>query len=737
MNAVARWCFQRRYLVLAMWVVALVALSVLGSAAKPRYDSSFSVPGSDSAQALSLLQQSLPAQAGEQDTLVWHTSTGSIRDAAVARKMAGVLATIATLPEVAAVLSPYAADRSAQISLDGTTAYAVVTFTDEANNLKAADVNKVIDTARAAGTGTLQVDMTGQATDQANQPKLGPTVLVALVAAALVLFVAFGSLLGMLLPLIAAIFGLGTGLMAVGLLSHGMGVAALAPNLSVLIGLGVGIDYALFIVTRYRRGLTAGLDPAEASAAALNTSGRAVLFAGATVCVALLGMLVLGIGYLNGVAVAAALVVLFTVATATTLLPALFGIFGRRVLSRRQRRRLAETGPGNATATGFWLRWAGTVQARPRLLALVALVVMVTLALPVFSMRLGHAGDNTLPTSMTSRRGYDLLSQGFGAGFNGPLQVVAKLGSTSDSDALGKLVDAARRTEGVAAVTGPTLPPVTPGSSSRIALVTVYPASAPDARQTADVLHRLRDQVVPAATAGSGLEAHVGGAAAVFDDFATMLKDALPLFITVIVGLGALLLLVAFRSLAVPLTAAVMNLLGAGASFGVVVVIFQWGWGLSVMGLGDTGPVESFMPVLMLAVLFGLSMDYQVFLLSRTHEEWVHGRDNARAVRTGIAETGRVITAAAGIMLCVFLAFALGGQRVIAEFGLSLVAAVALDAFIIRSVLNPAVMFLLGRANWWLPRWLDRVLPHLSVEPPERAPEPEPAAPAAQAALLP
>jgi putative drug exporter of the RND superfamily len=713
MTSVARWCVRHRFLVLALWVVALVLLSIASSAAKPTYDNSFSVPGSDSAAAADLLARDFPTVAGEQDTLVWHSTAGPVRADAVRAPMSAALARIAGMPEVAAVLSPYTSGHSGQISADGRTAYAVVTFTDTAADLEADNVNNVIRTAQAAGSGTLRVAMTGQATDTANQPKLSTTVLVAVVAAAVVLFLAFGSLLAMLLPLLAAVFGLGCGLAVIGLLTHSMSVALVASSLSVLIGLGVGIDYALFIVTRFRRGLLAGRSVEDAAVTALATSGRAVLFAGATVCVALLGMLVLGLAYLNGVAIAAALVVLATVATATTLLPALFGIFGTRVLSRRQRRRLA-AGPVQAPSGGGWLRWAGLVQRHPAPLALAATAVLVLLAVPVASMRLGHADDGTLPTSMTSRQGYDLLSQGFGAGFNGPLQLVASLDRPGDVVALAKLADTLRHTPGVAAVSDPTTPADTLG------LVTVYPAGQPDSAATSDLLDRLRDSIIPAAERGTTMRVHIGGAAAVFDDFAGMLYDALPLFITVIVLLGCVLLLLAFRSLAVPLTAAVLNLLGAGASFGVVVAIFQWGWGLDAMGLGTTGPIESFQPVLMLAVLFGLSMDYQVFLLSRTHEEWLHTGDNARSVRAGIGDTGRVITAAAGIMLCVFLAFALGGQRQIAEFGIGLVAAVALDAFVIRSVLNPALMTLLGRANWWLPSWLERRLPHLSVEPPEQ-----------------
>jgi RND superfamily putative drug exporter len=729
MAALARWCFRHRFAVIVLWVVALAGLAAAGSAAKSSYNSSFSVPGSDSTKAVALLQKEFPAQSGDQDTVVWRAARGTVRVGGARQTMTSMLAKIARLPEVASVSSPYRPGGTLQISKDGRTAYALVNFYAQANALSTADINRVITAARAAGSPALDVEMTGQATDTANQPKLSSTVIVGIAGAAVILFIAFGSLLAMALPLLTALFGLGCAIMAIGLLSHGLSIAQLAPNLSILIGLGVGIDYALFIVTRHRRGLVRGLPPEQAAVTALNTSGRAVLFAGATVCVALLGMLVLGVGYLNGVAIAAALVILLMVASATTLLPALLGLLGLRVLSRRQRRKLAARGPEPAAATsGFWVRWARVIERHPGQLALVAAAIMIILAIPVGSLRLGHADDGTLPATMTSRQAYDMLAAGFGPGFNGPLQLVAQLRSPGDVAALGKLADAVRATPDVADVAAV---PARPGAA--VATLQVYPASAPDTAATTSLISHLRSAVIPAVESGTTMTVYVSGATAVFDDFASLLSSKLPLFIVVIIVLGLALLLLAFRGFGVPATTAVMNLLSAGASFGVVVAIFQWGWGLGAMGLGAVGPVESFLPVLTLSVLFGLSMDYQVFLVSRIHEEWVHTGDNRRAVRRGQAETGRVITAAAAIMICVFMAFALGGQRVIAEFGLSLVAAVTLDAFVIRSVLVPSLMHLLGRANWWLPVWLDKHLPHLSVEPAGEPGTPEPAPPVSSA----
>jgi putative drug exporter of the RND superfamily len=723
MTPVARWCYRHRFVVLSTWTLALIVLLIAGSAAKTSYNSSFVVPGTGSAKAIGLLQKLLPTASGDQDTVVWHVSQGTVQDAGVRQRMDATLARIGKIPEVASVTSPYAPGGSGQVSKNGTTAYALVNFTMQANDLSAADVDKVISTAQSADSGSLSVQLTGEAIDTANAPKLSNTVIAAIVAAAIVLFLAFGSLLAMLLPLVTAIIGLGCGLMAVGLLSHALSVASLAPSLAVLVGLGVGIDYALFIVTRYRGRLLQGDAPEEATARALSTAGRAVLIAAATVCIALLGMLVLGMPYLNGVAIAAAIVVLVMVASAETLLPALFGILRLRVLSRRQRRRLEHQGAEPAEeaeeAGRFWLRWAGLVQGRPAVLGALSVAILVVLAIPVGALNIGHADDGTLPPSTTSRQAYDMLTSAFGPGFNGPLQVVADVRTPADTAAYARLTAAVRGTPDVASVTAASVT-----SAPGVGVIQVYPASAPDAKATTALLTDLRSQVIPAAQAGTSMQVYVGGTTAVYADFSSLMRSKLPWFIAAIVGLGFVLLLLAFRSLAVPAMSAVMNLLGAAASFGITIAIFQWGWGLQAIGLGAAAPIDSFLPVLMIAVLFGLSMDYQVFLISRIHEEWARTGDNRQAVRAGQARTGRVITAAAAVMACVFLAFALGGQRVIAEFGVSLICAVVLDALIIRSILVPAWMQLNGRANWWLPGWLDRRLPRLTVEPPHGPPAP-------------
>jgi RND superfamily putative drug exporter len=452
-----------------------------------------------------------------------------------------------------------------------------------------------------------------------------------------------------------------------------------------------------------------------------------VLFAGTTVCIALLGMLVLRIGYISGLGIAAAVTVLFTVAAATTLLPALLGFLGMRVLSRRERRRLAADGPRPDGTSGAWTRLAAFVQRHPAPLAAAAAAVMLVLAIPVLSLRLGSSDAANDPASTTTHQAYELLADGFGPGFNGSLQLVGTTTSPADVTAFGRLAATLATEPGIAAVSAPV-------AGHGASLISVIPATSPEAAATSTLISRLRDSVIPAAKGGTTLHVYVGGVTATNDDFAEVIAAKLLIFVGVILVLGFGLLMLAFRSLLIPAAAAVMNLLAAAASFGVLVAVFQYGWGLRLLNLGQAGPVESFLPVLMLAVLFGLSMDYEVFLVSRIREEWAATGDNHQAVRTGQATTGRVIIAAATIMILVFSAFILSGQQVIGEIGIGLAAAVLLDAFLLRTLLVPALMHLSGRANWWLPGWLDRILPHLSIEPatepparPGPAPVPVPA----------
>ncbi|MFJ6574202.1 MMPL family transporter [Streptomyces sp. NPDC091292] len=703
----ARWCYRHRLVVLVLWVGALFGLGVAGTSAGTDYANNLSLPDTDSTRAYDLMAKAFPERSGDTDTVVWRVSDGSVRDDAVRSRIEPALKEIAGMPGVGEVTDPYAAGPAgaAQISGNGRIAYAQVTFTEQANEVPKELVQDVVDTAQGAERAGLQVELGGQAITRIQEPPTGTAEIVGILAAAIVLFLAFGSLFAMMLPLVVAIFGVGTAMLATMLLSHTVNVPEVAPLLGSLIGLGVGIDYALFIVTRHRRGLLRGLEPEEAAVRALNTSGRAVLFAGGTVCIALAGMLVMNMRFLDGVVVATTLTVVLSVLAAVTLLPALLGVLGPRVLSRRQRRKLAVTGPVPEESNGLAARWSAYVQRRPRSVALGAVVVMAVLALPVLSLRLGATDQGNHQESTTTRQAYDLLAEGFGPGFNGPLQVVTDTGNSGNT---ADLMDRIRATEGVAQVAA--APP-----ANGVSVIQVVPTTSPQSVETDRLIDRLRDDVIPA----SGVEAHVGGVTAISKDFASVTSDRLPYFIAAIIGLGFVLLLIAFRSLVVPLTAAVMNLIAAAASFGVLVAIFQWGWGTELLGIGKEGPITAFLPVIMLSLLFGLSMDYQVFLVSRMHEEWVHTRDNARAVRVGLAETSRVINCAALIMICVFSAFVLSGDMEGAMAGIGLAAAVALDAFVLRTAMVPAVMHLLGRSNWWLPDWLEKRVPHLAVEAPE------------------
>ena len=718
MSALARWCYQHRFVVITAWIGLLIGLAVMSQAVKTSYDNSLTLEGTGSGSAQALLLRSASAQAGDSDQIVWQVSHGNVRDPAIEQRMSAMLARVSHVPEVASVASPYLPGGKVQISPDGRTAYATVTFTQAADNLNKTDINRVITVATAAREPGLAVELEGKAISNTEQAPVSSASAIGIGAAVVILLIAFGSLFAMALPIVTAVAGVGSGLMLMAPLSHLMSVSGIAPILGALIGLGVGVDYALFIVTRYRRGLQSGLDPKRSAVLALNTSGRAVLFAGGTVCIALLGLLTLGLGFLNGLAVPAAITVVCTVLAAVTLLPALFGVLGQRVLSRRQRRRLQADGPDRArSGSGMWARWSRTVARFPAVLAAVALAVMVVVSIPVLHLRLGASDSSNDPTSSHTYKAYEMLAEGFGPGSSGALLVVAQTQSAADRAALDRLGRALTHVPGVAAVqTGRAQ--TRPGAAPAVEVIQVIPTTAPEAQATSNLITQLRNTVIPRYTHGTTLRVYVGGLTATFDDLAAVTSAKLPWLLAAIVGFGFLLLVLAFRSLLIPAATAVMNLLAAAASFGVLTAFFEWGWGTSAFGLGRAGPIEGYMPEMVLAILFGLSMDYQVFLVSRMAEEWSHTRDNARSVLAGQTETARVITAAATIMIAVFIAFAFMGQRSVAEFGIGLAAAVALDAFVLRTVLVPAVMYLSGRANWWLPRWLDRRLPHLAVEPP-------------------
>ncbi|MGW3208586.1 MMPL family transporter [Streptomyces sp. NPDC001135] len=714
MADLARWCVRHRLTAVLLWLLAFGGVTAAAAVAGTAYSNDYEVPGTESGRAAQLIEDGFPGLGGDSDTVVWHTEAGTVRAADVEQTMTRTLDRIAALPGVASVTGPHGDHGAHRISADGHTAYATITFTQPADHIGASEARAVVRTAKAAQGDGLQVELGGSAIGLTASPREHTAEVVGVLVAAVVLFLAFGSLAASALPIATALVGVGTAYAGIGLLGHAMTVADFAPMLGMLIGLGVGIDYALFIVTRHRRGLKRGLSVTEAAVNAVATTGRAVVFAGATVCIALLGMLTLRLDFLDGVAVAASLTVVLTVAASVTLLPALLSYIGHRALSRRERSRLAEHGPGPELPTGLAARWSALVERRPKLLASLAAAVVALLALPTLSLHLGTSDQGNDPRASTTRKAYDLLADGFGPGVNGPLTLVTRVDGGADKLALDNLEDDLRATRGVASVT-----PVVHATGGTTAYLTVVPDSAPQSQDTSDLVDRLRTEVLPRAETGTSLDIQVGGVTAGYDDFADVIIGKLPLFVGAVIGLGCLLLLVAFRSLGIPLKAAVMNIAAVAAAFGIVVAVFQWGWGSELLGLGRAGPIEPFLPVIMVSVLFGLSMDYQVFLVSRMYEEWLETGDNRRAVRVGLAETSRVINSAAVIMISVFLAFVLSGDRVIAMFGIALASAVALDAFVLRTLLVPALMHLLGAANWWLPARLERLLPRISIEPPE------------------
>ena len=706
MKSLARFCVRRRWMVLGAWIVLFVGINIASFSIGSDYSNTFSFPGTNSVHALQLLQSNFKSNSGDVDHIVFDVTSGTLANHKSA--IDATLAKVAKMPEVAVVVSPFI--DSQQMSKNGKIAYATVNFFKQAQYLKKTDVQAVVNEGETLRSSSLQVNFGGGAFGNLTAPTGSPDEGIGLIATAVVLFLAFGSLFAMLLPLGVALFAIGIATGATTLLSHGLSIAQFAPILGSLIGLGVGIDYALFIVTRSRQNLKQGMSIEDSIITAIDTSGRAVLFAGATVCVALLGMLILGFSFLVGLGVAAALTVFITMMASLTLLPSLLAFQKMRVLSRKERRKLAGNGPEATIVQGGWQRWANFVGRRPRTLSAIAILAIAVLTIPLLSLHLGLSDQSSDPSGSTTRLAYDEIAQGFGAGFNGPLLLVGSINDHADQVAMQKLDSSIQGKPGIKSVS-----PVLFSPNGKVSLISVIATTSPQDLKTSQLISTLRDTYIPDAVATSHTEVFVGGQTALSNDFSNVLDGKIPLFIAVIVILGCLLLMVAFRSILIPLTAAVMNLLAMGASFGLVVAVFQWGWGGSIIGSG-TGPVESFLPIIMIAILFGLSMDYQVFLVSRMHEEWVNTGDNELAVTHGQANTGRVISAAALVMICVFLAFAVGGERIIAEFGIGLGGAVLLDAFFLRTILVPSLMHFFGKANWWMPKWLERIVPHFAVE---------------------
>jgi RND superfamily putative drug exporter len=697
--ALSRWCYRRRRLVVALWVVAFVVLNAVGGMIGDAYSDNFSGGKSDSIQAFDLLKERFPARAGDTADIVFEANEG-VNDPQVRATMESLFAEVGPgkVAHVVALDSPY--QEPGRTSPNGNIAYATVTFDKQSGDMPASTAQPLIDAAKRVNVPGLRVELSGPVVARALQPPMGSTEAVGLVAAIIILFIAFGSLLAMSLPIIAAIAGVGIGLVFVTLLSHFITVPSFAPYVALMIGLGVGIDYALFIVVRYRTGLHDGLDPENANVLALTTAGRAVLFAGCTVIISLLGMFIMGIDFIYGLSIGAVLAVLMTMLASVTLVPAIMGFAGTKLAAKDKKRK-------HHRETAAY-RWSREVQRHPVSMVLVSLGILLVLAIPMFSIRLGVADQGNDPASQTTRRAYDLLAEGFGPGSNGPILLASDLSGSTTADKVNQFAAGLRSDPDIKFVA-----PVQVNQAGNAAVIAVIPSGAPQDRSTETLVHRLRSEIQQA-----GLSTHVGSVTAVAIDAADHVGERLPWMVAAVIFLSFLLLLAVFRSVLVAIKAGIMNLLSIGAAYGVIVAIFQWGWLRNVVGIGRPGPIEFWVPMLLFTVLFGLSMDYEVFLLSRVREEYLVSGDNATAVADGLASTARVITAAAAIMIAVFMSFVLGDLRVLKLLGLGLAVAIFIDATLVRMVLVPSTMELLGRANWWIPRWLDRLVPRISVEAP-------------------
>jgi RND superfamily putative drug exporter len=696
----ARFSYHRRRFVVLGWVAFLVLAIVGGSALKGAWSTSGRLPGTDSQHAYDVLKAEFPGRAGDEGSFVFADISANPQG------VADFLQKATQVPGVTSVEDP------PQIAPDGRVATASFTLENTDAALRKTAVNQVKALA-APLKGHGDVSFASPWFDQEQMPS---SEGLGLLAAVIVLLVAFGSVVAMGLPILTALFGIGIGVSLISVLAKFMSTPEFTPQVATMIGLGVGIDYALFIVSRYRDALARLRPPEEAVVEALTTAGRAVLFAGCTVMISVLGMMLMGLNFLYGLAVGTSITVAVAVGAALTLLPALLGFCGYKVdkLSIHRKR------PAGSTRISGWTRWADFVQRHPWPIAVIGFVVLASASLPVFGLRLGSADAGNNPKGTTTKTAYDTTAAGFGAGANGPMLIVAdtKDQSKVSTSGLAAVAAALRTTPGVVMVSD-----FHASQSGGAAIATLIPTTGPQDKATESLVHNIRENVLPAATSGTDLAIHVGGQTASAIDFSDMIGQRLPLFIGAVLLLSFLLLLMVFRSVLVPLKAVLMNLLSIGAAYGVMVAVFQWGWFGSIVGVTG-GPIEAWAPMMLFAIVFGLSMDYEVFLLSSVKEEYDATHDNAHAVSAGLAVTARLITAAALIMVMVFGTFVLSDLRALKLIGLGLAVAVAIDASIVRIVLVPATMELLGEANWWLPKWLDRILPHLAVE---GAPAPAPA----------
>jgi putative drug exporter of the RND superfamily len=705
MKFLADMAHKRRWVVLAVWIFAIVAVGGAAKSAGSAFSSSFQLPDTESSRVQEILSKEFPTQSGDISQIVFEAKGNltSVENRATIEKL---MAEVGTSPIVKSVDSPFD-PRTAALNSDQSIGFATIHFNGSAQELPKEDLKKVVEVAQSYENAGLEINLSGAVIKLANAVEPSSSEMIAILAAFLVLLYTFGSLVATLVPIVVAVFALAVGSALVAIVSNSMQIADFAPILASLVGLGVGIDYALFIVTRFRRAIHEGKSVHESIRIAMTTSGRSVLFAGIIVCISMLGLFTVGLSFLSGVGVAASISVIVSMIASLTLLPALLSIIGKNIDRLRIpfKKLHAEEEGGKG-----WKKWADRIQAHPVRWAVSSTLILLFICVPVTQIRLGASDSGNDPVGTTTRQAYDTLAKGFGAGFNGPITMLADVSNQNSPDATSKIVETIKAQPDVAAVL-----PAIPTQEGKYQLITVYPKSSPQSEETADFISELREEVIPGIEKETGVSIQVGGLVAIFKDFGDVLTSKLLNFILSVVILSMLLLMILFRSILIPIKAAAMNLLSICAAFGVVVAGFQWGWFEPIFG-SSAGPIESFLPIMLFAILFGLSMDYEVFLVSRIHEEWMKSGDSKASVSKGLAATGSIITAAAAIMIVVFMAFVFLGERTIQLFGVGLAVAVLIDATIIRSTLVPSLMQLAGRWNWYLPNFIERKLPKVRLE---------------------
>ncbi len=710
----ARLCVRRRFVVVGVWLVLTIALVAVSHRLGDNTNDNLSLPGTDSQQATDTLAKSFPDQANGTSPIVLHAYSGKLTEAKYATAVDEAAADVAKAPNVASVINPLTPAGASALSKDKSTGYLSVTLAVPPGELSVGDVQTIIDAANPAKQAGLEVETGGQLGQKVSKPSTESSELIGIIAAMVILTFAFGTIVSMLLPILNAIVALLLSLAVIRMLGHVTTVPSVAPTLATMIGLGVGIDYALFIVTRHFRGLQDGLGFDESIARAAATSGGAVFFAGGTVTIALVSLAVAHIPLVTTMGLMAAIAVVIAVLAALTLLPASLAIAGPHINSLRVRRAHRDVHPEADTREGLWAKWANNIAKHPLIAGLVALAILLALMIPLLSLNLGQQDTAALSTSTTARKAYDLITASFGPGVNGPLIVAVSLGSPAkgaEDPRLQTLQKDVSSTSGVAAIT-----PIQIDEAGTSAYFNAIATTGPAEKATEELVQRLRSSTIPNAEADTDMHADIGGSTAGYVDLASRISEKLPLQILVVIALSFVLLILAFRTVVIPAQAAVMNLLSIAASYGVLTAVFQYGWLSGLIGLDGPVPIVSYVPLFMFAVLFGLSMDYEVFLVSQIEEHVHAGEDNETSVVSGLVTSARVITAAALIMVFVFGSFVLNGDPTIKQFGVGLAVAVILDATVVRCLLVPALMLLMGNVNWWMPGWLERLIPHVSIE---------------------